>query len=64
MSGRMELTVTTSPTPATALTLRDRLRRLFGGELADGRIGAKVNASRALDLVKDGATLVDVRENN
>ena len=56
--------MTTSPTPATALTLRDRLRRLFGGEPADGRIGAKVNAARALDLVKDGATLVDVRENN
>jgi len=56
--------VTTSPTPATAPTLRERLRSLFGGEPADGRIGAKVNAARALDLVKDGATLVDVRENN
>lgn len=58
--------MTTSPTstPATAPTLRDRLRRLFGGEPADGRIGAKVNAARALDLVKEGATLVDVRENN
>jgi len=58
--------VTTSPPPppASAPTLRDRLRRLFGGEPADGRIGAKVNAARALDLVKEGATLVDVRENN
>lgn len=56
--------MTTSPTPATAPTFRDRLRRLFGGEPADGSIGAKVNAARALDLVKEGATLVDVRENN
>ena len=56
--------MTTAPTPASAHTLRDRLRRLFGGEPADGRIGAKVNAARALDLVKEGATLVDVRENN
>jgi len=40
----------------------DRLRRLFGGRPDDGRLGSTVKAARALDLVKDGATLLDVRE--
>lgn len=54
----MELTVTTSP------AFLQRLRRVFGGAPADGRIRPRVNAARSLDLVKDGATLVDVRENS
>ena len=51
--------MTTSSTP----TLLDRLRRLFGGQAADGRLGSKVKVARALELVRDGATLLDVREN-
>jgi rhodanese-related sulfurtransferase len=51
--------LTTSPTP----TLLDRLRSLFGGQPADGRIGSKVKVAHALELVRDGATLLDVREN-
>ena len=56
--------MTTAPTPDHARTVLDRLRRLFGGEAADGRLGSKVDAARALDLVKNGATLLDVREGN
>lgn len=58
----MELTLTTTPTPGQNPTLLDRVRRLFGGGPDDGRIRPTVNAMRALELVKDGATLVDVRE--
>jgi len=60
----MELTLTTTPTPAQNPTLLDRVRRLFGGGPDDGRIRPTVNATRALELVKDGATLVDVRESS
>lgn len=58
----MELTLTTTPTPGQNSTLLDRVRRLFGGRPDDGRIRPTVNATRALELVNDGATLVDVRE--
>ncbi len=54
--------VNTSSTPTSTPTVLDRLRRLFGGRSADGRLGSKVKAERALDLVRDGATLLDVRE--
>lgn len=60
----MELTLTTSPPPATTPTLLERVRRLFGGAPDDGRIRHTVNAARALELVADGATLVDVRESH
>jgi rhodanese-related sulfurtransferase len=60
----MEITLTTSPSPEPTPTFFDRLRRLFGGEPDDGRLHPTVNAARALDLVTDGATLVDVRENS
>jgi rhodanese-related sulfurtransferase len=60
----MEITVTTSPPPEPTPTFFDRLRRLFGGEPDDGRLRPTVNAARALDLVAEGATLVDVRENS
>ena len=43
-------------------TLPERLRRLLGHSPDDGSIRPTVNATRALDLVRDGATLVDVRE--
>lgn len=60
----MELTLTITPTPAESPTLLERVRRLFGGAPDDGRLRPTVNAARALDLVKDGATLVDVRESS
>jgi rhodanese-related sulfurtransferase len=61
----MELTLTTSPTPTPAPSFLQRLQRLFGGGApADGRLAAKIDATRALDLVKDGATLLDVRESS
>jgi rhodanese-related sulfurtransferase len=58
----MEFTVPTEPTPDHTPTVLDRFRRLVGGEVADGRLGSTVDAARAIDLVKDGATLLDVRE--
>ena len=57
----MELTLTNAPAPESTGIL-DRIRRLFGGEPNDGRLGSAVNAARALELVKDGASLLDVRE--
>ncbi|WP_242448143.1 rhodanese-like domain-containing protein [Cellulomonas sp. WB94] len=37
---------------------------MFGGAPDDGRIRHTVNAARALELVADGAALVDVRESH
>ncbi|MEO8519603.1 MAG: rhodanese-like domain-containing protein [Dermatophilaceae bacterium] len=51
--------MTTSSSP----TLLDRIRGLFGGRPADGRLGSKVKVAQALELVRDGAILLDVREN-
>ena len=36
---------------------------IFGGQPADGRLRPKVKVAQALELVRDGATLLDVREN-
>ena len=58
----MEPNLTTSSTPTPTPSVLDRLRRLFGAQPPDGRLGSKVKAARALDLVRDGATLLDVRE--
>ena len=55
--------MTTAPPPDNP-TVLDRFRRLLGREVADGRLGSKVDAARALDLVTNGATLLDVREGN
>src|SRR5664279_4221406 len=60
----MEQTLTPSSSPTTSPTLLERLRQLFGGQPADGRLGSKVKAEQALDLVRDGATLLDVRESS
>jgi len=66
----MEITLTTSSTPDPTPSvlgrpsLLGRLRRLFGGQPADGRLGSTVKAGRALDLVRDGASLLDVRESS
>lgn len=56
--------MTTSPDPKPTPSAFDRLRRLFGGQPSDGRLGSKVNVSQVLDLVKQGATLLDVRESS
>lgn len=59
----MELTLTNASAPEST-TVLDRLRRLFGGGPSDGRLGSTVTATRALELVADGATLLDVRESS
>lgn len=41
-----------------------RLRTLVGRGEDDGRLGSTVSASRAVELVRDGTTLLDVRENH
>lgn len=61
---RMEPTVTNSSTPSPTPSALDRLRGLFGGPPADGSLGSKIKAERALDLVRGGASLLDVRENS
>ena len=43
-------------------TLLERLRGLFGRPAADGGLGKNISAARALELVQDGATVLDVRE--
>lgn len=58
------MTNSSTPTSSSRPSVLDRLRRLFGGQPADGRLGSKVKAARALDLVREGATLLDVRENS
>ena len=60
----MEPTLTTSTTPSSTPSVLERLRRLFGAQPADGSLGSKVKAAQALDLVRDGATLLDVRESS
>jgi len=60
----MEPTVTNSSTPTPTSSLLGRLRGLFGGTSADGSLGSKIKAERALGLVRGGATLLDVRENS
>ena len=35
---------------------------LFGRQPADGSLGSKIKAERALEVVRGGATLLDVRE--
>ncbi|WP_448074038.1 rhodanese-like domain-containing protein [Georgenia yuyongxinii] len=38
------------------------MRSLFGPSADDGRLGARVSAARAVDLVRDGTAMLDVRE--
>lgn len=47
--------------PQQSPSLLDRLRGLFGGG-QDGRLRSTVSAADAVQLVADGAALVDVRE--
>lgn len=48
----------------TTTTLVTRLRALFGRGADDGRLGSTVSAARAVELVRDGAALLDVREHH
>lgn len=52
-----------SPSDAST-SIVDRLRRLFVHGPADGRLAPTVNVARALELMQDGAQMLDVRENN
>lgn len=58
----MEHTLTNASAPESTPGVLDRLRRLFGGSADDGKLGSKVSAARALELVTGGAVLLDVRE--
>ena len=58
----MEPTATNSPTPTPTRSVLDRLRGMFGRQPADGSLGSKIKAERALEVVRGGATLLDVRE--
>ena len=59
----MRSSSTPKPTPAATLPLLGRLRVLFYGQPNDGSLGSKIKAERALEVVRGGATLLDVREN-
>ena len=50
----------THPAPS----LLDRLAGVFGGPPTDGSLGSKIKAERALELVRGGTSLLDVRENS
>jgi rhodanese-related sulfurtransferase len=58
----MEPTVTSSSTPTPSASLLDRLRVLFGREPANCRLGSRIKGKRALNVIRDGASLLDVRE--
>ena len=60
----MEPTATDTPTPTPKLSVSSRLRGLFGGAPTDGTLGAKIKAEHALEVVRGGAALLDVRENS
>lgn len=55
---------TPQPTPIPTPSVLERLRGLFGGNPADGSLGSKIKAERALELVRGGASLLDVRESS
>lgn len=56
--------MTNSAAPSPISSALQRLRGMFGGAPADGSLGSKLKAERALDLVRGGASLLDVRENS
>ncbi|MCR6688491.1 rhodanese-like domain-containing protein [Cellulomonas sp.] len=58
------MTTTPMGTPPAhpARSVRDRLLRLLRGTPADGSLKHSVKAAVAIELVAQGATLVDVRE--
>jgi len=60
----MQPTVNSPSAPTAGPTLLERLRRSFGRAPADGSLGSKIKAERALELVRGGASLLDVRESS
>ena len=60
----MSSSSTPKPVPAATLPFLRRLRALFGGQPNDGSLGSKIKAERALEAVRGGATVLDVRENS
>jgi rhodanese-related sulfurtransferase len=50
--------------PTAVPSVLDRVRQFFGRAPADGSLGSKIKAELALELVRGGATLLDVRENS
>ncbi len=57
------LTNSSTPLPLPTPSVLERLRRLFG-KPAEGRLGSKIKAGRAPELVRSGATLLDMRESS
>jgi rhodanese-related sulfurtransferase len=45
-------------------SLLQRLRGIFGGAPSDGSLGSKIKGERALEVVRGGASLLDVRESS
>lgn len=58
------MTNSSTPTPSPKPSVLDRLRGLFGGDRADGTLGSKIKGERALEVVRGGASLLDVRESS
>ncbi len=58
----MEPTATNLSTPSPTRSVLDRLRGVFSRQPADGSLGSKIKAEHALEVVRGGATLLDVRE--
>ncbi len=56
------MTSTSDPTPKPSVL--ERLRVMFSGKSSDGSLGSKIKGERALDLVRGGASLLDVRESS
>jgi rhodanese-related sulfurtransferase len=55
---------TPTPPPSPKPSALDRLRGLFGGAPTDGSLGSKVKGERAVEVVRGGASLLDVRESH
>ena len=58
------MTNSSTPTPSPKPSVLDRLRGMFGGAPTDGSLGSKVKGEHALEVVRGGASLLDVREND
>lgn len=52
------------PPPDSSMSILDRLRRRFVAGPDDGRLGPTVDVARAQELLRAGATLLDVREDH
>ncbi len=57
-------TSSSTPTPFPKPSAFERLRGMFGGAPTDAGLGSKVKGERAVEVVRGGASLLDVREND